>query len=191
MNKVKIVAICGPAGSGKDWLLHQLVELSNGQLHEIISTTTRPARQGEQNGINYHFVTDEVFAQLVFSNSMLEATSFNGWYYGTCFNALNIKETNIGVFNPDGIRALLDDPRIEVLPIEVLCDDKVRLIRQLKREANPNCDEIIRRYQTDKSDFMSIDFETLPYLNDYNGLHDKPWHLIEYLQDRYWLDKND
>ena len=191
MNKVKILAICGPAGSGKDWLLHQLVELSNGQLHEIISTTTRPMREGEQNGVNYHFVSDEIFAQLVFNNMMLEATSFRGWYYGTCFEALDIKKPNIGVFNPDGVRALLGDPRLEVMVVEIKSDDKTRLIRQLQRETNPDCDEIVRRYQTDKSDFMSIDFETLPYLNNYNGSHDKPYRLIEYLQDKYWLDKND
>lgn len=190
LGKIKIVAICGPAGSGKDWLLNTLVELSKGQLHPIISTTTRPIRQGEKEGVNYHYCTDEEFAQLVFSGQMLEATSFNGWYYGTCFKELNIEDTNIGVFNPDGIRALLGDQRIEVLVIEIKTKPKIRLLRQLNREDEPDVDEIIRRYKTDNSDFMSIDFETLPYTNNEDNDSDSPYEILSYLEDRYWLDKN-
>ena len=40
----------------------------------------------------------------------------------------------------------------------VTAKDKTRLLRQLNREENPNVDEIIRRYKTDKEDFCDLDF---------------------------------
>lgn len=89
---------------------------------------------------------------------MLENTKFNNWYYGTLLKALNTDKINIGVFNPAGIRSLLHDSRLEVLPIYVQAPDGTRLMRCLNREENPNCKEICRRYFADEEDFENLDF---------------------------------
>lgn len=96
---------------------------------------------------------------------MLEATEFNNWFYGTPIEALNEEKVNIGVFNPAGIDALLSDPRIEVIPLYVIAPDKIRLLRSLNREENPDCAEICRRYFTDAKDFANIDWEYIPVYN--------------------------
>ena len=90
---------------------------------------------------------------------MLEATSFNDWFYGTSYDSLRSDCINIGVFNPDGIRAMSGMPGVEVEVFRIMCSDKVRLLRQLNREENPNVDEIIRRYKTDKEDFYDLEFK--------------------------------
>ena len=98
---------------------------------------------------------------------MLEATVFKGWGYGTPLEALKQDKINVGVFNPEGIECLLADSRLEVLPIYIYAPDKVRLIRALNRELNPDCAEICRRYEADERDFRDIDFDYSIFDNSY------------------------
>lgn len=59
MDKIKVVILCGKAGAGKDATLHKLMELYSNKYNEIVSCTTRPPREGEIDGVNYHFLTVE------------------------------------------------------------------------------------------------------------------------------------
>jgi len=148
MKKIKIIALIGKAGSGKDYWLRRICEM--GGVHEIISCTTRPARFGEEDDVNYHFLTDDQFL----SQNFLESCMFRGWRYGTRLSDLDPDEVNIGVFNLTGIESLLKNPQIDLTVIHLVAPDNIRLIRQLEREEN-NCDieEIFRRYKTDNEDF--------------------------------------
>lgn len=168
MNKINIIAICGKAGAGKDTLLQKITrsERTSSFLHEIVSCTTRPPREGEVNGVNYHFLTNEEFAEKILNKEMLEATIFNDWCYGTALQSLDVNKVNIGVFNPAGIEALLEDSRINLRVYYVDVPGKERLIRQLNREESPNVDEIIRRYKADEEDFMDLDFDYFTVFND-------------------------
>ena len=159
MNKIKVIALYGKAGAGKDALLQTTMKLAGPELNEIISCTTRPPRQGEVNHVNYHFVTLEEFTQMVLNGDMLEATEFRAWWYGTPLLSLDPDKVNIGVFNPAGMVAIKEDPRLDVIPVKVEASDKVRLMRQLNREDNPDVTEIIRRYQTDEKDFREYEAE--------------------------------
>lgn len=160
LKKIKIIALIGEAGSGKDSLLGTLQKVyEENTFSEIISCTTRPKREGEINGLNYYFLTDEKFMQQIQENKMLEYTQFNGWFYGTLKNTLHTTKPNIGVFNPAGIRSLLKRPDIDLKVFYVRVPAKERLIRQLNREENPNINEIIRRYQTDLQDFQHLEFD--------------------------------
>lgn len=160
-DKYKIVALFGPAGSGKDYIQKKVMKTMFGKkwLHEIISCTTRPPREGEKDGIDYHFIpTSEEFMNWQNLHKWLEFTSFRGWWYGTSFDHLSLDKINIGVFNVQGVKTILADPQCEVLPIYIHTYDKLRLMRQLVREVNPDCYEICRRFQTDKEDFLNLPF---------------------------------
>ena len=61
---------------------------------------------------------------------------------------------------------MLRDERLDVHPIYVQATDKTRLIRALKREENPDCAEICRRYMTDEEDFQDIPFEYKTFDNE-------------------------
>ncbi len=159
-NKYKIVALFGPAGSGKDYIQKKAIKTIFGKqwLYEIISCTTRPPREGEIDNINYHFITQQHFFDMIKLNGMLEWTVFRKWFYGTPIDSLNKDKINIGVFNIGGIKALLKREDCEVLPIYIHTYDKLRLMRQLVREVNPDCSEICRRFQADEEDFLDIPF---------------------------------
>ena len=99
MDKKKkkiIVALFGAAGVGKDTLQKEIIKQSPDLFHEIISTTTRPPREYEKNGIDYTFISDDEYEKYLKENAFLEHADFRGWHYGTlatsikpnCFNIL-------------------------------------------------------------------------------------------------------
>lgn len=160
-TKYKIVALFGPAGSGKDFIQKQVMSTEWGKdnLHEIVSCTTRPPREGEVDGIDYHFIpSSEEFMSGANLRKWLEFTTFRGWWYGTSIDNLSKDRINVGVFNVQGVKSILERDDCEVLPIFVHTYDKLRLMRQLVREINPDCYEICRRFQTDKEDFLNLPF---------------------------------
>lgn len=152
-----IIAIIGPSGSGKDTLLKELVRVNPNRTHKIINCTTRPIREGEVNGIDYHYISTEEFAQQVLNFDMFEATCFNGWLYGTSTSSLVEDKINLGVFSPEAVYNLLENPNLNIFIIQLTASDKMRLLRQLVREEDPDVDEIIRRFNADKLDFANID----------------------------------
>ena len=169
MDKIKIIAIMGKSASGKDTIMKELVK-RNPSLNEIVSYTTRPQRDYEINTVHYNFITIEEFVEMVSNDEMLEATNFNDWWYGTSINSLKKDAVNIGVFNPEGVFALLEsDDILDIDIYYVLAKDKTRLIRQLTREENPNIKEILRRYQTDEKDFLELPDKYIRIENETDG----------------------
>lgn len=167
----KLIILMGKAGSGKDTILREVVK-QNPDMHEVVSCTTRPPREGEVDGVNYHFLTGEQFGAKVLKNEMLEATCFNDWFYGTSFDSLDKNKVNIGVFNPTGVESLKEYKNIHTIVVWVEASDKNRLLRQLNREKDPDVNEIIRRFKADEIDFSDIDFEYVRLdNNDQSDLH--------------------
>lgn len=157
-KKINIIALFGKAGAGKDTIQRLLIQhFENAQ--SIISNTTRPKRDYEKDGIDYHFLSVEDFAKKVLNGEMLEATNFNNWFYGTSIDSLSKDKINIGVFNPAGINCLWSDNRLNIIPIYIDASNKTRLLRQLNREKEPDCSEICRRFFTDEKDFQEENFD--------------------------------
>lgn len=145
----KVIIICGKAGSGKDTLLKKL----NKDYYRVVSTTTRPPREGEIDGKDYHFISAKDFYKKVKEGEFLEYSLFNDWWYGTQISDFKEDKINVFIANPDGIRALLEKENFQVTIYYLTASKKTRLLRQLNRELNPDVDEIIRRYQADENDF--------------------------------------
>lgn len=165
-NKKKILALFGKSGSGKNTIQKYLAQKQG--MNNIIPCTTRPKRENEQDGIDYNFLTLEQFRTKLSSGSMLETSKFNHWLYGTQYNSLKNDVINVGVFNIQGIKYLITDERIDVLPIYIQCPDKIRLRRSISREVNPDCYEICRRFLTDEKDFAKLNFDYEIFDNSYS-----------------------
>ena len=77
----RVVVFSGPSGSGKTTLISCLQKIT--QSVSCISSTTRPPRLNEQNGVSYHFISDTEFVRHRESGDFLECMTFNGFHYGT------------------------------------------------------------------------------------------------------------
>lgn len=151
MDKYKLVILIGKSGSGKDTILKEV--LKHKDFNPVVSMTTRPPREGEIDGKDYIFVDSDTFTKYLLEDKLIEATIFNNWAYGTPYSSLSFEKTNIAVLNPEGVRILKEDNKLNVTVIYINASDKTRLIRQLQREENPNIQEILRRYGADEKDF--------------------------------------
>lgn len=77
-----ILVLSGPSGAGKSTLLKEVID-DIGECYFSISTTTRKIREGESNGIDYHFVSKEEFQTDIDDDMFLEYANVHGNYYGT------------------------------------------------------------------------------------------------------------
>ena len=78
-----IILISGPAGIGKTTVCESLLaEFSTG-LERAVTATTRAPRQGELDGVDYHFLSTEEFLQKVLANEFYEHALVHGRHYGT------------------------------------------------------------------------------------------------------------
>ena len=81
----KLVIISGPSGVGKSTVVKKLLQQCDLPLELSVSATTRPRREEDTDGVNYHFLTDEQFQQRVSSGDFLEYAEVfgHGHWYGT------------------------------------------------------------------------------------------------------------
>ncbi len=82
MTRGKIIVIVAPSGTGKSTLLSDL-KRNIENLHWSVSCTTRPKREGEVHGEDYHFTTVEDFESLIKQNEFIEWAKVHSNYYGT------------------------------------------------------------------------------------------------------------
>ena len=80
--KGSLVVISGPSGAGKGTIVKALLD-ENPSIHYSVSATTRAPREGEINGVNYWFVSQEEFIRMLENDELLEWAEVYGNYYGT------------------------------------------------------------------------------------------------------------
>ena len=78
----QVFVITGPSGVGKGTLIRLLRERIP-ELELSVSATTRAPRPGEENGVDYHFLSDEEFAEKVAAGEFVEWAQYSGRRYGT------------------------------------------------------------------------------------------------------------
>lgn len=81
MNKGRLIVFSAPSGCGKGTMLAEI--LKDESFYCSVSATTRAPREGEVNGVNYHFLTKEQFEEKISSDGLLEYAQYCGNYYGT------------------------------------------------------------------------------------------------------------
>ncbi|MGB4599536.1 MAG: guanylate kinase [Trichlorobacter sp.] len=95
-----LIVISAPSGAGKTTLCHDLTQRFPA-LQESISYTTRQPRPGEVDGVDYHFVSEVVFRQMVAEHAFIEWAEVHGNLYGTAMATIDEARRN-------GVDMLLD-----------------------------------------------------------------------------------
>lgn len=97
-----VLVLSGPSGAGKSSLVNKI---SNdiGDYYFSISTTTRSMREGEEEGVHYHFVTKDEFKKDIEDDNFLEYAIVHGNYYGTSLKPVRkaLSEGKLVIFDID------------------------------------------------------------------------------------------
>lgn len=159
----KIFYLMGKSSSGKDTIYRKLMKDKRVNLSKIVPYTTRPIREGEREGVQYHFTDINGFENLLSDGKVIEYREYNTfhgkWIYYT------VADESIDICNKDylviGTPESFDATKKyfgndKVLPILIDVDDGVRLTRALNREKKqdiPKYEEMCRRFLADSEDF--------------------------------------
>lgn len=157
----KIFYLMGKSASGKDSIYKKIKEVIP-QLKTVVIYTTRPIREGEQNGIEYHFVDDKRLKEFQLEGKVIELREYNTvhgiWKYFTADDGQFDGEDHymaIGTLESyRKMREYFGEDR--VVPIYIEVEDGIRLERALAREKmqmEPKYKELCRRFLADASDF--------------------------------------
>jgi len=76
-----LIVLSGPSGVGKDALLKKMKEQKY-PFHYVVTVTSRPRRKGERDGVDYHFISQQEFQQMIDNEELLEWANVYGNYYG-------------------------------------------------------------------------------------------------------------
>lgn len=175
----KIFIIMGKSATGKDTLFQLLKEDPRLRLKSIVSYTTRPIRNGETDGIEYFFVTEDKLQEFKDNNKVIEHRAYKTmhgiWNYFTVDDGqINLDKGNyilIGTLEAyEQIRNYFGPNK--VVPIYVEVEDGLRLSRAIKRESKqekPKYAELCRRFLADDSDFSEDNLKKLNVNNRYEN----------------------
>ena len=153
---IKILGITGPSGCGKDTAARWLAETYPSKYQYIKLHTTRPQRNEEDDG--YIFCKPGDFLKQVLSKDAL---------YRTYINVIPM--------NNEMIMQMLEEKERKDYDLKLIyihTEDKDRLLHILNREEEPDCDEICRRFLSDKTDYNYVLAQECEYgiMNNYDEL---------------------
>ena len=159
----RIFCVMGKSASGKDSIFKELMHDKSLKLKNIVPYTTRPIRDGEQDGKDYIFCTEADVQRLESENKIIELREYNTvygiWKYFTVddgqidldknsYILIGTLETYVKICRYFGNE--------KVIPIYIEVEDGVRLQRALDRERcqkHPKYEEMCRRFLADAADF--------------------------------------
>ena len=159
----KIFCVMGKSATGKDTIYQKLLTESNLKLKKIIPYTTRPIREGEVPGREYHFCTEEDVQRLEEEGRIVELRAYDTVY--GIWKYFTVNDESIQLEKEDYLLIGTLEAYIKirdyfgadkVLPIYIEVEDGLRLTRAIAREQSqdvPKYEEMCRRFLADAKDF--------------------------------------
>ncbi len=176
----KIYVVMGKSSSGKDTIYKMLLEDKELKLNTITVYTTRPMRDGEVEGREYHFVDEKRMLELEAAGKVVERRSYNTVH--GIWNYFTVDDEQIDLEDKDYILIGTLESYVKirdyygkdvVSPIYVEVDDGDRLIRAISREKqqdNPKYEEMCRRFLADAKDFSEDKIKECDIIKRYNNI---------------------
>ena len=167
-KKGQLIVRSGPSGVGKSTVIAELMSQRD-NIYFSVSYTTREPRVGEQNGINYNFVSREEFEGMIQRGELLEHAEYVNHYYGTSLKLIQEKLEA-------GIDVLLDIEVQGAAKVRQRCPDAIfifiippsfeELSRRLHRR-NTDSEEVIQgRLEKAKVEFQQVQNYDYLVIND-------------------------
>lgn len=159
----KIYYLMGKSSSGKDTIYKKIIENKELNMKTLVGYTTRPIRDGETEGVEYHFVDEKMMMTMEGRGMVIERRNYNTVYGVWSYFTAHDGQVDLSKWDYLLIGTLESYTKVrdyygsdKVVPIYINVDDGVRLMRALKREMNaedPKYTEMCRRFIADQEDF--------------------------------------
>lgn len=157
----KIFVVCGKTASGKSTMTCDLSKHFG--IPQLITCTTRPPRDGETDGVDYHFMDKYEFTSKKMIAVEKHETVEGEWWYGINSEDLDPFKSHFVVTSPSGYHDLKEEFGDRVFGIYILTKRDDRCSRYLQRDRNKpmftKLNELNRRLQTDDKDFYEFELE--------------------------------
>lgn len=161
-----MLILVGKSATGKDSVARELVKLG---YHKMVTTTTRPMREEEVDGISYNFISTDEFLKKYIDNEFLEVNYFDTaqglWFYGSSLDAYRYADDKtICILDPNGLKKVIENNIPHMAILIIVSDDEIK-----KRQVGRGDSEIEanRRFEADKNDFEDIiNYVTYSIRND-------------------------
>ena len=159
----RIICLMGKSSTGKDTIYKSLLEDDSLGLRRIVPYTTRPIRDGEQNGVEYFFTDEAGFQRLKEQGKVVEDRAYQTyhglWRYFTVDDGqIKPGQDCILIGTLEAYVCLQDYfGKDRLVPVMIELEDGERLQRALDREKSqefPRYEEMCRRFLADSKDFM-------------------------------------
>ena len=164
-NKGAILLLSGPSGCGKSSLLKEVYKEIDNHYFSI-STTTRDPREGEQDGVDYFFVTKEEFKQDIKNNNFLEWAEVHGNYYGTSLKPINqaLDKSKLVIFDIDvqGFEQVIKRLKSITTTVFITTPSLTELERRLNKRGTDSREIIEKRIKNAQGE--------IEYINQYDYL---------------------
>lgn len=157
-----LTILMGKSAVGKDTVQNELMK--NADFERVVTATTRSMREGEQDGVDYHFMSDEQFKEDAANDKFIEHTEFNGVSYGSPKSSVDLEKDMCIILEPEGVQSFIDvfgKENLFVVSLEL--DDETRKERAIERGSFDE-DKWNSRLQ---SDYERFDKETVDKLANY------------------------
>ncbi len=152
-----MIILVGESASGKSTIEKILVDKYG--YKKTVSYTTRPLRDGEINGRDYHFISKDEYMEKFNSDFFIETGAYRGWFYGSTKEQYT--KNTICVLTPHGLRqikkALKNQEELDTHIFYIKVPRRDRLVKILQR--GDDIDESIRRNQCDVGQYDGIEDE--------------------------------
>lgn len=164
-----ILVLSGPSGAGKSSLLNEIID-DIGECYFSISTTTRPIREGEVEGVHYHFVDEDEFKKDIEEEQFLEYAFVHGNYYGTSIKPVKqaLSEGKLVLFDIDVQGNTLVNNRLGDITTSVFISPPTlsELKRRLEARSTDAQEVIDRRIKMAKKEIQRISEYDFLVVND-------------------------
>jgi guanylate kinase len=149
--------LSSPSGAGKTTLAKLLLQ-NDKHIHSSISYTTRAPRDGEVDGVDYHFTNKETFQKMIDNSEFLEYAEVFGNFYGTPKSLVeeHLSKGEDVIFDIDwqGNRSLTDNARGDVVSVFILPPSKATLKERLVKRAQDTSETIELRMSKANSELQ-------------------------------------